>query len=128
MDQFIRGRLRDPRFQRHGPAFVPGPSVSGWSEARPLDSESTRAMPNLIYSKDNAQSQGSCWDGYHRDYSKEKYADGSCVKDGGGKEKKKKKKRRKKASGSGSESVTSSESDGEGGRRKKARMTTSKKD
>ena len=127
MDQFIRGRLRDPRFQRHGPAFVPGPSVSGWSEARPLDSESTRAMPNLIYSKDNAQSQGSCWDGYHRDYSKEKYADGSCVKDGGGKEKKKKK-RRKKASGSGSESVTSSESDGEGGRRKKARMTTSKKD
>ena len=128
MDQFIRGRLRDPRFQLHGPAFVPGASVSGWSEARSLDSDSTRAMPKLIYSKDNAQSQGSCWTGYHRDYSKSKYSDGSCVKDGAGGKEKKKKKRRKKASGSGSESVTSSESDGEGGRRKKARKTMSKKD
>ena len=40
-------------------------------------------------------SQGPCWDGYHRDYSKEKYSNDSCVKDGKKKKKKDKKKKEK---------------------------------
>ena len=57
-------------------------------------------------------SQGPCWDGYHRDYSKKEYSDGSCVKDGGGKKKKKKEKKAKKKEGDASSSSSSDSDDG----------------
>lgn len=60
-------------------------------------------------------SQGPCWDGYHRDYSKEKYSNDSCVKDG----KKKKKKKDKKKKEKGDASSSSSSSDDEDGKPKK---------
>jgi hypothetical protein len=68
-------------------------------------------------------SQGPCWEGYHRDYSKKEGANDSCVKDGG---KKKKGKKKKKARGAGAQekkkggegdasSSASSSSDSDGG-------------
>jgi hypothetical protein len=63
-------------------------------------------------------SQGPCWDGYKRDYSKEKYSDGSCVKDGKGKKKKKKDKKEKEK---GDASSSSSSSDDEDDKPKKKR-------
>ena len=55
-------------------------------------------------------SQGPCWDGYHRDYSKKKYSNDSCVKDG--KKKKKDKKDKKKEGGDSSSSSSSDDEDG----------------
>ena len=54
-------------------------------------------------------SQGPCWDGYHRDYSKKEGTNDSCVKDGG---KKKKKKKDKKKDGGDSSSSSSDDEDG----------------
>ena len=54
-----------------------------------------------------SQSKGPCWTGYHRDYSKEKYSNDSCVKNGTKKKKKKKSKDKKKGDGSSSSSSDS---------------------
>ena len=68
-----------------------------------------------------SQSKGPCWEGYHRDYHKEKYSEGSCVKNGSGdKKKKKKSKDKKKKKDGGSSSSSSSDSDdGEPKKKKK---------
>ena len=55
-----------------------------------------------------SQSKGPCWTGYHRDYSKEKYSNDSCVKNG---TKKKKKKSKDKKKGDGSSSSSSDSDD-----------------
>ena len=64
-----------------------------------------------------SQSKGPCWTGYHRDYSKEKYSNDSCVKNGT-KKKKKKKSKEKKDDGSASSSSSDSD-DGEPKKKKK---------
>ena len=68
-----------------------------------------------------SQSKGPCWEGYHRNYHKEKYSEGSCVKNGSGdKKKKKKSKDKKKKKDGGSSSSSSSDSDdGEPKKKKK---------
>lgn len=74
-------------------------------------------------------SQGPCWDGYHRDYSKKEGANDSCVKDG--KKKKKKEKKEKKAKkakkGEGDASSSSSSSDDEDGKPKKKKAKKEEK-
>ena len=61
-------------------------------------------------------SQGPCWDGYKRDYSKKEGTNDSCVKDG---KKKKKKKKDKKKEGDASSSSSSSSDDEDGKPKKK---------
>ena len=68
-------------------------------------------------------SQGPCWDGYHRDYSKKEGTNDSCVKDG----KKKKKKKSKKKKGEGDASSSSSSSDDEDGKPKKKKAKKEEK-
>ena len=69
-----------------------------------------------------SQSKGPCWTGYHRDYSKEKYSDGSCVKNGTKKEKKKKKREGKdKKKNKDAPSSSSSDSDDDKPKKKKAK-------
>ena len=68
----------------------------------------TRAHP--LTQVRHLASQGPCWDGYHRDYSKKKYSNDSCVKDG--KKKKKDKKDKKKEGGDSSSSSSSDDEDG----------------
>jgi len=60
-------------------------------------------------------SQGPCWDGYKRDYSKKEGTNDSCVKDTGKKKKKKSKDKKK----DGGDSSSSSSSDDEDGKPKK---------
>ena len=82
---------------------------------------STGAHALTLVREHASQSKGPCWTGYHRDYSKEKYSDGSCVKNGSGdKKKKKKSKDKKKKKDGGSSSSSSSDSDdGEPKKKKK---------
>ena len=68
-------------------------------------------------------SQGPCWDGYKRDYSKKEGTNDSCVKDG---KKKKKKKKEKKEEGDASSS--SSSSDDEDGKPKKKQKAKKESD
>ena len=75
-------------------------------------------------------SQGPCWEGYHRDYSKKEGTNDSCVKNGTKKKKKKKKKgggkeRETKKEGDASSASSSSDSDGDDDAPKKKK---SKKD
>jgi hypothetical protein len=73
-------------------------------------------------------SQGPCWDGYHRDYSKKEGANDSCVKDGKKKKKGKKEKKAKKAKkGEGDASSSSSSSDDEDGKPKKKKAKKEEK-
>ena len=73
-------------------------------------------------------SQGPCWDGYHRDYSKKEGANDSCVKDGKKKKKGKKEKKAKKAKkGEGEASSSSSSSDDDDGKPKKKRAKKEEK-
>tara|TARA_B100001057_G_scaffold495744_1_gene595481 strand:- start:4300 stop:4671 length:372 start_codon:yes stop_codon:yes gene_type:complete len=70
-------------------------------------------------------SQGPCWEGYHRDYSKKEGTNDSCVKNG--KKKKKKKTTKKKSkSGDASSSSSASSSEDEGGESKKKKRKTKK--
>ena len=78
---------------------------------------STGAHALTLVREHASQSKGPCWEGYHRDYHKEKYSDGSCVKNGSGDKKKKKKKKKEKKEGGASSS--SSSSDDEDGKPKK---------
>ena len=142
MDRFLRGRLRDPRFNAPRPS-----SEFAWYAPvqERLEALEGQAPPSLAALAGNApdaaglamaQAVGAaaghplqvvrenamkCWDKYERVPGTRPGADGSCrPKDSGGSDddkKKKKKKKRKKDGGSSSSS--SSESDGEGGRRKK---------
>ncbi len=57
-------------------------------------------------------SQGPCWDGYHRDYSKKEGTNDSCVKDGKKKKKKKKDKTKKEKGDASSSSSSSDDEDG----------------
>ena len=68
-------------------------------------------------------SQGPCWDGYHRDYSKKEGTNDSCVKNG-----KKKKKKKKKDGGGGDSSSSSSSSEDEDGKPKKKKAKKAKKE
>ena len=77
---------------------------------------STGAHALTLVREHASQSKGPCWTGYHRDYSKEKYSNDSCVKNGT----KKKKKKSKEKKGDGSASSSSSDSDdGEPKKKKK---------
>ena len=78
---------------------------------------STGAHPLTMVREQASQSKGPCWTGYHRDYSKKEYSDGSCVKNSGGG--KKKKKKAKKEGGGGSSSSSSSSEDEDGKPKKK---------
>ena len=71
-------------------------------------------------------SQGPCWEGYHRDYSKEKYSNDSCVKDGKKKKMKKKKGEKGEKREDGASSSSSSSSDDED--RKKPAKKKAKKE
>lgn len=53
------------------------------------DAALERRADAIMYTK---MSRGGCWRGYHRNYKKSRYTEGSCVKNGG----KSKKKRSKK--------------------------------
>ena len=68
---------------------------------------STGAHALTLVREHASQSKGPCWTGYHRDYSKEKYSNDSCVKNGTKKKKKKKSKDKKKGDGSSSSSSDS---------------------
>ena len=52
------------------------------------DTALERRADTILYTK---VSQGGCWKGYHRNYKKKRYTEGSCVKNGGKKKKKSKK-------------------------------------
>ena len=96
-DRFLAKRLTDPAFGASKPTGD--------------------AMFYMV--RDNA-SQGPCWTGYHRDYSKKKYSDGSCVKNGKGGDPDKKKKRKKRPSKKkeGAESSTDASSSDDEGKKK----------
>ena len=124
MDAFLKHRALDKRYGSRFD-FVSSTAVSNSFE--PLQRRARTPTPvfknKLIVSTSKASvSQGPCWEGYHRDYSKEKYTSGSCVPNKNSADKPKKrrsKKRRPKASGSGSETDTqASSSEGEGGKKK----------
>ena len=82
---------------------------------------STGAHALTLVREQASQSKGPCWTGYHRDYSKEKYSDGSCVKNGSGGKKKKKKKAKKEGGGDSSSSSSSSEDEDGKPKKKKAK-------
>lgn len=83
----------------------------------------------FTFVRENA-SKGPCWTGYHRDYSKKEYSDGSCVKSGKGgdpdtKKKKQKRKMRPSKKKEGKESSTdasSSDDDDDDGKKKKSKL------
>ena len=75
-----------------------------------------------------SQSKGPCWEGYHRNYHKDKYSDGSCVKNGSGDTKKKKKKKKDKKEGDASSSSSSSEDEDEKPKKKKKKECDGKCD
>ena len=84
---------------------------------------STGAHALTLVREHASQSKGPCWEGYHRDYHKEKYSEGSCVKNGSGDTKKKKKKKEKK----GGDASSSSSSEDEDGKPKKKKAKKEEK-
>ena len=107
MDAFLRRRASDPRFG----AAAPRTELERYAA--------------LVPARHNASSQGPCWSGYHRDYHKGKYTDGSCVKDKPKDKTNKSQKKKKKPKKEGEASSSSSSDDDDDGKRKKKKAKTS---
>ena len=110
MDRYLKRQLLN---QRHGTPLQARRTEDALYAGCLPQASGTGAHPLTMVR--HLASQGPCWDGYHRDYSKKEYSDGSCVKDGKGKKKKKKDKKQAKSDASSS----SSSSDDEDGKPKK---------
>ena len=110
--------------QNRGTALASRPSGDALYSGCLPQAASTGAHALTLVREQASQSKGPCWTGYHRDYSKEKYSDGSCVKNGS----KKKKKKKKEKSGDGSASSSSSSEDEDGKPKKKKKKCDGKCD
>jgi len=122
MDGYFKRQLAS---QNRGTALATRPTGDALYAKCLPQTASTGAHALTLVREHASQSKGPCWSGYHRDYSKEKYSDGSCVKNGS---KKKKKKKKKEKSGDGSASSSSSSEDEDGKPKKKKKKCDGKCD
>jgi len=110
MDGYLRRQLAN---QRRGTPLQARPSERLlYAQCDPDAARATDSGACALTRVRHLASQGPCWEGYHRDYSKAKYADDSCVKDGK-KPKKDKKAKKEKAPKKEGEAASDSPSSSE---------------